>query len=110
MISLAGAVIPASFAATRCVPAYAADDLGVAPGTRLDGAGRGARHPRLSLNGAPSQIFGCGPPGALAGTTALTLAGTAGAPNGLGATPVSGAAPGSHFPMGRRAASPRTSC
>jgi len=36
----------------------------------------------LTLNGAPSQLFGCGPSGALSGTTTLPLAGRVG-PKGL---------------------------
>ena len=36
----------------------------------------------LTLNGAPSQLFGCGPAGPLTGATTFPLAGHVG-PNGL---------------------------
>ena len=101
VVSLAGALKPASFAPDPLCPAATPPaTFDAAPGTRLDLTPRGAVTFGLTLNGAPSQIFGCGPPGALAGTTTLALAGTAGAPNGLATVSVTGAAPGFALPDG----------
>ncbi len=53
----------------------------------------------LTLNGAASQIFGCGPAGPLAGTTTLALAGHVG-PKGLLELPVAGNVTGIALPGG----------
>jgi hypothetical protein len=44
----------------------------------------------LTLNGAPSQLFGCGPAGPLSGATTLPLSGRIVGPNGLLALGVAG--------------------
>lgn len=111
--SLAGTLTPASFAPDPLCPGSTPPaSFSAAPGTRLDMTTQqtvsaqgavstpGTATFTLSLNGAPSQIFGCGPPGALAGTTTLTLTGTAGPRNGFGAVSVTGAAPGFALPDG----------
>ena len=53
----------------------------------------------LVLNGAPSQLFGCGPTGPLAGTTTLALTGRVG-PNGLLSLSQAGSATGIALPGG----------
>ena len=53
----------------------------------------------LTLNGAPSQLFGCGPAGALSGTTTLPLAGHVG-PKGLLELGVAGNVAGIALPNG----------
>jgi hypothetical protein len=53
----------------------------------------------LVLNGAASQLFGCGPAGALSGTTTLPLTGHVG-PKGLLEMPEAGAATGIPLPAG----------
>jgi len=102
VISFAGALTPASLPPDPLCPGTAPPaTFDVAAGTRLDVTARGAVSVALNLNGAPSQIFGCGPPGALAGTTALTLAGTAGGGlTGLSSVAAAGAAPGFALPDG----------
>lgn len=100
-ISLTGTLTPASFALDPLCPGTTPPaTLAPAPGTRLDMGVNGAVTLALNLNGAPSQIFGCGPPGALAGTTAFTLTGTAGAPYGVGMVSVTGRTPGFALPDG----------
>ena len=101
VISLAGALTPASLAPDPLCPGTTPPAMfEAASGTRLDIAARGGVTFALQLNGAPSQAFGCGPPGPLAGTTALTLTGTAGQPNGLTAVPLTGTLPGFALPDG----------
>lgn len=53
----------------------------------------------LTLNGAPSQLFGCGPAGPLAGTTTLPLAGRVG-PKGLLGLQQTGSVTGITLPGG----------
>jgi len=84
VISLAGALTPASFAPDPLCP-------GTTPPATFDAVpassamllkANGDTTWNLTLNGAPSQLFGCGPAGPLSGTTALALAGHVG-PKGL---------------------------
>lgn len=101
VISLAGALKPASFAPDPLCPGTTPPaTLDAAPGTRLDTTPRGAVTFGLTLSGAPSQIFGCGPSGASAGTTTLALTGTAEPPRGLATLSVTGATPGFALPDG----------
>ena len=53
----------------------------------------------LTLNGAPSQLFGCGPAGALSGTTTLPLSGHVG-PKSLSELGVAGNVGGIALPTG----------
>ena len=99
--SLAGALRPASFAPDPLCPGTTPPaTFDVAPGTRLDVTGRGPATFGLNLSGGPSQLFGCGAPGGLAGTTTLNLTGTFGREAGLGAVPLAGSAPGFALPDG----------
>lgn len=58
----------------------------------------------LTLNGAPSQLFGCGPSGPLAGTTTLPLAGRVG-PKGLLELQQTGSVTGIALPGGSQGSS-----
>lgn len=78
-------------AGTLALPSLAADPLcpGSAPPTSVDVDksssmvfGLTGSHLTLVLRGQPTQLFGCGPPGGLTGTTPLTVSSTPlGAPN-----------------------------
>lgn len=98
---LAGALKPASFAPDPLCPGTTPPATFDVSGSRLDAAVRGPVTFALNLNGAPSQIFGCGPPGALAGTTSLKLTGTYDLrTTGLGSMTLAGSAPGFALPDG----------
>lgn len=95
-----GGLVPAAFAADPLCPgttAPATFDLGATSPQTLFASGDASMS--LVLNGAPSQLFGCGPAGPLAGTTTIPLTGHVG-PRGLLELSLNGAVPGIPLPGG----------
>lgn len=101
---LTGSLRPASFAPDPlCPEATPPATFDVSSGSRLDVQFGGPAAFALNVNGAPSQVFGCGPPGALAGTTPLKLTGTFDfRTTGLGSIALTGSTPGFDLPGGSR--------
>lgn len=95
-----GSVSFASFAPDPLCPGTApplvTDAIG---GSRLDVLTGGEVRLSLNLNGAASQLFGCGPAGGLVGATTLALNGSVG-PSGLIRQSLTGGAPGIVLPGG----------
>lgn len=78
-----GAIVPTAFPADPLCPgttAPASFDLGATSPQTLFASGEAST--TLNLNGAASQLFGCGPAGPLTGTTTIPLSGRVG-PKGL---------------------------
>lgn len=95
-----GSVSLASFAPDPLCPGTAPPQVTEAiGGSRLDVLARGEVRLALNLNGAASQVFGCGPPGPPAGATTLPLSGTVG-PKGLLEQSLTGAVSGIVLPGG----------
>jgi len=98
---LAGALKPASFTPDPLCPDTSPPARFDVSGSRLDASVKGPVTFALNLGGAPSQIFGCGPPGALNGTTSLKLTGTYDPRGtGLGSMALTGSTPGFALPDG----------
>lgn len=100
---LTGTLRPASFAADPLCPDATPPATFDVAGSRLDVEFGGPAAFTLNINGAPSQVFGCGPPGALAGTTSLKLTGTFDfRTTALGSIALTGSTPGFDLPGGTR--------
>ena len=101
VISLAGALTPASFApdplCPDTTPPATFDAVPASSAMLLKASGDTTWN--LTLNGAPSQLFGCGPAGPLTGTTTLALAGHVG-PKGLLELQQTASVPGIALPGG----------
>ena len=98
---LAGVLKPASFAPDPLCPGTSPPATFDVSGSRLDAAVRGPVTFALNLNGTASQIFGCGPPGSLTGTTSLKLTGTYDLrTTGLGSMALTGSVPDVSLPDG----------
>ncbi len=95
-----GGLVPSAFAADPLCPgttAPASFDLGASSPQTLFASGNAST--TLILNGAPSQLFGCGPAGPLTGTTTIPLSGHVG-PKGLLELPLTGSVSGIPLPGG----------
>lgn len=98
-----GTLKPASFAPDPLCPEATPPATFDVAGSRLDVEFGGPAALALNINGAPSQIFGCGPPGALTGTTSLKLTGTFDfRTTALGSIALTGSTPGFDLPGGSR--------
>ena len=98
---LTGTLRPASFAPDPLCPEATPPATFDVAGSRLDVESGGPAAFALNINGAPSQIFGCGPPGALSGTTSLKLKGTFDLrTTALGSIALTGSTPGFDLPGG----------
>jgi len=98
---LAGTFKPASFAPDPLCPEASPPATFDVSGSRLDASVKGPVTFALNINGAASQVFGCGPPGALAGTTSLTLTGNYDVrATGLGSMALTGSRPDISLPGG----------
>jgi len=98
---LTGALKPASFAPDPLCPGTSTPARFDVSGSRLDASVKGPVTLALNLGGAASQIFGCGPPGGLTGTTSLNLTGTYDPKTtGLGSIALTGNAPAFSLPDG----------
>lgn len=95
-----GGLTPTAFAADPLCPGTtppAAFDLGT--GSSMTLYANGTQKLDLVVAGSPSQLFGCGPAGPLAGTTTIPLTGRVG-DKGLLELPLSGVATGIPLPGG----------
>ena len=95
-----GGLTPTAFASDPLCPGSApppAFSLGADSAMTL--FANGTQRFDLILSGGPSQLFGCGPAGPLAGTTTIPLTGTVG-PKGLLALTLSGLVTGIPLPGG----------
>ena len=96
-----GGLAPSAFPADPLCPgttAPASFDLAASSPQTLFASGEASM--TLVLNGAPSQLFGCGPAGPLAGTTTIPLSGTVVKGVGLLALPLTGSVSGIPLPGG----------
>lgn len=84
-----GALDDTSLAPDPLCPESAAGTLGAVAASRMGLSVTGATDLSLVLKGSPSQIFGCGAAGTLAGTTTIPLRGRRG-PQGLRAITLTG--------------------
>jgi hypothetical protein len=95
-----GGLVPSAFPADPLCPgttAPASFDLAATSPQTLFASGDAST--TLILNGAPSQLFGCGPAGPLTGTTTIPLSGHVG-PKGLLELPLTGSVSGIPLPGG----------
>jgi len=95
-----GGLVPTAFPADPLCPgttAPASFDLAATSPQTLFASGDAST--TLILNGAPSQLFGCGPAGPLAGTTTIPLSGHVG-PKGLLELQLAGSVGGIPLPGG----------
>ncbi len=96
-----GGLVPSAFAADPLCPGAtppASFDLGATSPQTLLASGDASM--TLVLNGAPSQLFGCGPAGPLSGTTTIPLSGKVVPPLGLLGLPLTGSVSGIPLPGG----------
>jgi hypothetical protein len=101
-VNFSGAITPVSFAPDPLCSAAAVPPTfdSLASSTMLLAA-TGTVTWTLVLNGAPSQLFGCGPSGQLSGTTTISLRGVSGA-KGLAELALSGSVPDIALPDGSK--------
>ena len=96
-----GGLVPSAFPADPLCPgttAPASFDLAATSPQTLFASGEASMS--LVLSGAPSQLFGCGPAGPLAGTTTIPLSGKVVKGVGLLGLPLSGSVGGIPLPGG----------
>lgn len=96
-----GGLVPTAFAADPLCPGTtppASFDLGATSPQTLFASGDASM--TLVLSGAPSQLFGCGPAGPLAGTTTIPLSGKVVKGVGLSGLPLTGSVSGIPLPGG----------
>jgi hypothetical protein len=96
-----GGLVPSAFAADPLCPGTtppASFDLGATSPQTLFASGDASM--TLVLNGAPSQLLGCGPAGPLAGTTTIPLSGKVVNGVGLLGLPLTGSVSGIPLPGG----------